>query len=95
MAKYVSLLSWTEKGVKEYRETVDRADGAKKVAADMGGSLEIYWTLGSYDVVAISEFPDDETATAFLLKVGSLGNVRSTTMRAFDSNEVERIIAKT
>jgi uncharacterized protein with GYD domain len=95
MAKYVSLLNWTEKGVKEYRETVDRADAAKKVAADMGGSLEILWTLGSYDVIAISEFPDDETATAFLLKVGSLGNVRTTTMRAFDAQEVERIIGKT
>jgi uncharacterized protein with GYD domain len=95
MAKYVSLLNWTEHGVKTYRETVERADAAKKVAADMGGSLEVMWTLGTYDLVAISEFPDDETATAFLLKVGSLGNVRSTTMRAFDGNEIERVIAKT
>jgi uncharacterized protein with GYD domain len=94
MAKYISLLNWTEQGVKGYKETVDRADAAKKVAADMGGSLDVLWTLGAYDVVAISEFPDDETATAFLLKVGSLGNVRSTTLRAFDADEIERIIAK-
>jgi uncharacterized protein with GYD domain len=95
MAKYVSLLNWTEQGVKTYRETIDRAESAKKVAADMGGSLDVMWTLGAYDVVAISEFPDDETATAFLLKVGALGNVRTTTMRAFDADEVDRIIAKT
>jgi uncharacterized protein with GYD domain len=95
MAKYVSLLNWTEQGAKTYGETVARADAAKKVAADMGGSLEVLWTLGAYDVVAISEFADDETATAFLLKVGSLGNVRTTTMRAFDADEVERIIQKT
>jgi uncharacterized protein with GYD domain len=95
MAKYVSLLNWTEQGVKTYRETIDRAEAAKKLAADMGGSVEVLWTLGTYDVVAISEFADDETATAFLLKVGSLGNVRTTTMRAFDADEVERIIGKT
>ena len=95
MAKYVSLLNWTEQGVKSYRETVARADAARKVAADMGGSLEVLWTLGTYDVVAISEFPDDETATAFLLKVGSLGHVRTTTLRAFDADEIERVISKT
>ena len=95
MAKYISMLSWTEQGVKNYRETVDRADAAKKIAADMGGSLEVYWTLGDCDVVAISEFADDETATAFLLKVGSQGNVRTKTMRAFDADEAQRIIGKT
>jgi uncharacterized protein with GYD domain len=92
MPKYVSLISWTEQGVKNYRDTVSRADDAMKAAADMGGSLEVYWTLGEFDIVAISEFPDDETATAFLLKVGSLGNIRTKTMRAFESQDVQRIV---
>jgi uncharacterized protein with GYD domain len=92
MAKYVSLLSWTDQGVKNFKDTIDRAESARKVAADMGGSLEIHWTVGEIDMVAISEFPDDETATAFLLKVGSLGNVRTRTMRAFDADEMSRII---
>jgi len=94
MSRYVTLFNWTEQGVKQYRDTVDRADAAKKVAADLGGSFEIYWTLGDYDIVAISEFPDDETATAFLLKLASLGNVRSNTMRAFDAGEMSGIIAR-
>ena len=94
MPRYVTLINWTEQGVKNYRDTVDRADAAKKVAADMGGSIDIHWTLGEYDIVVTSDFPDDETATAFLLKLSSLGNVRTKTMRAFDSTEVERIIAK-
>jgi len=92
MPKYVSLISWTEQGVKNYRDTVSRAEDAMKAAADMGGSLEVLWTLGEYDIVAISEFPDDETATAFLLKVGSLGNIRTKTMRAFESDDVHRIV---
>lgn len=92
MPKYVSLISWTEQGAKNYRDTVSRADDAMKAAADMGGSLEVYWTLGEFDIVAISEFPDDETATAFLLKVGSLGNIRTKTMRAFESGDIQRIV---
>jgi uncharacterized protein with GYD domain len=92
MAKYVSLINWTEQGIGSFRETVDRFDAARKIAADMGGSLEAHWTLGEFDIVAIMEFPDDETATAFLLKVGSLGNLRSRSMRAFDADEMSRII---
>jgi uncharacterized protein with GYD domain len=94
MAKYVSLLNWTDQGAKTANETVERADAAKKLAADMGGSLDVYWTMGQYDIVAISEFADDETAVAFLAKIASLGNVRSQTMRAFDADEVQAIMEK-
>ena len=94
MARFVSLLNWTDQGAKTAADTVDRAEAAKKVASDMGGSLEIYWTMGQYDMVAITEFADDETAVAFLAKVSSLGNVRSQTMRAFDTDSVRGIIGK-
>jgi uncharacterized protein with GYD domain len=95
MARFVSLLNWTDQGAKTAAaETVDRAEAAKKVAADMGGSLELYWTMGEYDMVAVTEFPDDETAVAFLAKVSSLGNVRSQTMRAFDADSVRAIMGK-
>lgn len=96
MAKYVSLLNWTEQGIKNFQDTVDRGDAAQQLAAKMGGKIEqIYWTLGVYDLVAISEFPDDESGTAFLLALGKIGNVRSTTLRAFDEDGMRGIIAKT
>lgn len=94
MARFVSLLNWTDQGAKTAADTVDRAEAAKKVASDMGGSLEVYWTMGAYDMVAITEFADDETAVAFLAKVSSLGNIRSQTMRAFDADSVRGIIGK-
>jgi uncharacterized protein with GYD domain len=94
MARFVSLLNWTDQGAKTAADTVNRAEAAKKVASDMGGSLEIYWTMGQYDMVAITEFADDETAVAFLAKVSSLGNIRSQTMRAFDADSVRGIIGK-
>jgi uncharacterized protein with GYD domain len=55
---------------------------------------DIYWTMGPYDVVAIADFPDDESGTAFLLALGSQGNLRSTTMRAFDQEGIRSILGK-
>lgn len=93
MPKYVSLINFTDKGIGGFKDTVSRADGAKKAAADMGGTLDVLWTVGQYDLVAISEFPDDETATKFLLNVGAQGNIRTQTMRAFDASEMSRIVS--
>jgi uncharacterized protein with GYD domain len=95
VATFVSLLSWTEQGVHAYADTTKRADAATAAFARLGGKLtEIYWTLGPYDLVAISEFPDDETATAAALQLAAAGNVRTTTMRAFSRAEVKKIIGK-
>jgi uncharacterized protein with GYD domain len=96
MPTYISLINWTEKGAASFKDTVDRAEAGKALAGTFGGALrEIYWTLGPYDVVAVSEAPDDESATAFALSLASQGNVRTTTMRAFDAGEMKAIIAKT
>ncbi len=95
MATFVSLVNWTEQGVKNFRETPKRADAFEALVNKRGGSVKsIHWTLGEYDIVAVTEFPDDETATATLLELGSLGNVRTTTLRAFDRSEIERVITK-
>jgi uncharacterized protein with GYD domain len=94
MSTYVSLINWTDEGAKTASNTVDRAEAAEKLVADMGGSLQIYWTMGQFDMVAISEFPDDETAVAFLAKLSSLGNVRTQTMRAFNGKDVRGIMSK-
>ena len=56
--------------------------------------VEEYWTMGAYDAVVVVEAPDDETVSAFMLKVGSLGNVKGQTLRAFRRNEMEGILAK-
>ncbi len=94
MSTYVSLLNWTDQGAKTAGESVARAEAAQKLAAEMGGSMQIYWTMGQYDIVAVSEFSDDETAVGFLAKVASQGNVRSQTMRAFNADEVTGIMSK-
>ncbi|WP_030746672.1 GYD domain-containing protein [Streptomyces sp. NRRL F-5135] len=95
MPTYVALLSWTDQGVRNYKDTAERAEAFGSAAQGLGARLlNIYWTVGPYDLVAIVEAPDDETATAALLRLGGVGNVRSTTLRAFGREEMEHIIAK-
>jgi uncharacterized protein with GYD domain len=95
MAKFVSLINWTDQGVKSFKETTARAAAAAAAFEKAGGSLTVYWTIGPYDIVAIAEAPDDETAMSIMLQIGSLGSVRTQTMRAFDADEMSGIVAKT
>ena len=95
MPTYVSLLNFTDQGIRTVRDTVERTDRAAGIAEKHGGGLvQTYWTVGPYDLVVVLEAPDDESLTAFLLEVGSLGNVRTTTLRAYDREEMSGIIER-
>ncbi len=95
MPKYVNLYQFTDQGIKNYQGTVERTSNAEAAIEKMGGKLvSVFWTLGTYDLVSVADFPDDETATAFSLKLSALGNARVTTLRAFDRDEMTKIIAK-
>nr|WP_240759160.1 GYD domain-containing protein [Phytoactinopolyspora endophytica] len=95
MPTYISLINWTDQGVRNTKETVERAKAATELAERMGGTLrDVYWTVGEYDIVSIAEFPDDETGTAFLLALGSQGNIRTSTLRAFNSEQMTGILGK-
>ena len=95
MPTYIILLNWTDQGVRAYKDTATRYE-AFTVALDKLGVklLDFHWTVGPYDIVCTIEAPDDETATAASLQVSGLGNVRCTTLRAFDREEMGGIIAK-
>ncbi len=96
MPTYVSLINWTEQGIHNFRDTAKRADAFAELLEKHGGKVrDIYWTLGEYDIVAVTEAPDDETITAVSLQLGSAGNVRTETLRAFSRNEIQKIIDKT
>jgi uncharacterized protein with GYD domain len=95
MATFVTLINWTDQGVKSFGDTVDRAGKAEEVAGKLGATFkDIYWTVGPYDLVTVVEAPDEETATAALLAVAAQGNIRTTTLRAFNSEEMARIVDK-
>jgi uncharacterized protein with GYD domain len=96
MPTYVVLIDWTQQGVGNFKDTVDRYEAARSQFEAVGVSFkEIYWTLGEHDMVNIVEAPDDETLAAVLLQVASLGNIRTTSMRALSVDEMRAVIAKT
>jgi uncharacterized protein with GYD domain len=95
MPTYVSLLNWTEQGIKHYRDTTDRAHDFTNLVEKSGGRVrEVLWTIGEFDLVAVFDVPDDETLTATLLQLGEKGNVRTRTMRAFNAQEMGGILQR-
>ena len=93
MPRYVTLVRWTEEGIKDVKQTTQRAEQVRQLMEQMGGRLDaIYWTLGRYDLVVVTEAPDDETAAAAVLRVASQGRVRTEVLRAFDAEEMGRIL---
>ena len=96
MATFVTTIRFTEQGIKAIGKTTKRAAALKSAANKIGVKVtNIFWTLGAYDGLLIFEAPDDETATGLLLQLGALGNVQTTTVRAFSAAEMDKILAKT
>ena len=95
MATFIVLANFTDQGVKQVKETIGRAEAFKEMARKAGVTVkDMYYTLGRYDVVALCEAADDESATALSLSIASRGNVRSETLRAFSLPEMGKILGK-
>ncbi len=95
MPTYISLVQFTDKGLQAAKETTRRvADWAAKIQPVGVNIKQMYWTLGHYDQVCVFDAPDDETAAGVLLAADMLGNIRTQTMRAFTTSEMEKILAK-
>lgn len=94
MPTYISLINYTDQGIRNIKDSPKRLDAAKKLLKDLGGELrQFYLTLGRYDIVVVAEAPSDEVVAKFTLALGSLGNVRTTTLKAFTEAEYRKIIA--
>lgn len=95
MATYITTLKFTQQGVKDIDHTTRRAAAFKAAAKKMGVKVQgMYWTLGDYDGVIVFQAADDEAATAALLHLGAMGNVHTTTCRAFTATEMDAILNK-
>ena len=95
MPKYATFLNWTGEGIQNVKDTLKPFEEGMALFEKMGVKvLSFYWTSGRYDAVAITEAADDETASVVTLTLGSQGRVRTETLRAFDTEDMERILAK-
>jgi uncharacterized protein with GYD domain len=94
MPTYVILANYTHQGIQTIKDSPKRVDGVRKMIKEMGGDLkEFYLTLGQYDFVAVAEAPSDEVVAKVLLAVGSAGNVRTITLKAFPEADFRKIVA--
>jgi len=95
MANYVILMKLTEQGAKAIKDAPGRIEAGIKAFEQMGGKVNgFYGVMGEYDYVAIGEAPSDEVATTFVLALGSLGNVKTTTLKAYTKEEFAAIVKK-
>jgi len=95
MPNYVTLMKLTDQGIKAIKDAPGRVETAKKAIEKMGGKLlNLYIVMGEYDYVGITEFPSDEVATTFALALSSLGNLTTTTLRAFTMEEFAAMVKK-
>ncbi len=94
MSTYIILLNYTDQGIRNIKDSPKRLDAAKKMLKSLGGEIkDFYLTMGSYDIAIVAEAPSDEVIAKFALASGSLGNVRTTTLKAFPEAEYRKIIA--
>jgi uncharacterized protein with GYD domain len=96
VATFITTIKFTSQGVGQVQDTTKRAAALKAAAKKLGCKVTgTYWTLGAFDGVLIFDAPDDETATALMLHLGSQGFVQTQTARAFTPAEMDKILAAT
>ena len=95
MAKFISLIKYTAKGIENVKESANRYDAFKQLCESMGAKVEgLYLTMGRYDIVVILDAPNPETVAKIILTTGSGGAVSTETLQAFSEEEYRKIISE-
>lgn len=95
MPTYITLFKLTDQGIKDVKNAPERITEGLKAFEAMGGKLTgFYAVMGEYDYVSVGEAPSDEVAMTFMLGLGAQGNVKTTTLKAFTTEEFTRIVEK-
>ena len=95
MAKYISLVKYTAKGIENVKESPNRLDAVKQLCESMGAKVEgFYLTMGRYDIIMITDAPNPETVAKIVLTVSSGGAVSTETLPAFPEEEYRKIISE-
>jgi uncharacterized protein with GYD domain len=95
MATYISLSNFTDQGIRSVKDTTKRYEAVREMGKKFNVTVkDIYWTIGSHDLVGIFEAPDDAAITAFALSIGMGGNIRTQTLRAFSKDEINGVLGR-
>ena len=92
MPTFVSLIKWTEQGIRNVKDAPKRLEAFEAAITRAGGKLkDFYLVMGEYDMVVVTEVPSEEVMAKLTLTTGMQGNVRTTTLRAFNREEATKI----
>ena len=92
MATYIMLANWTEQGIRNVKDSPSRLDAARQLCKKHGAEIkQLFMTMGSYDLVLVVEAPGDEAVAKIALATGAGGNIRTTTMKAFNEAEYRQL----
>lgn len=94
MGYYIILGNYTEQGIKNVKDSPKRDEEARRMIEKAGGKMQLYYTMGEHDFVAIIELPSDEEVAKFLLQVGRAGNVRTKTLKAWSESEIHKVMSQ-
>ena len=92
LSNFIVLGNWTEQGIKNVTEVPQRVNTTRKMIEKAGGKMQFFTTMGKYDFVLLVEIPKDEDMAAILLCLGSMGNIRTTTMKAWTEDEATKLL---
>jgi uncharacterized protein with GYD domain len=92
LSNFIVLGNWTEQGIKNISEAPERVKASRKMVENAGGKMQFFTTMGKYDFVLLVEIPKDEDMAAILLCVGSMGNIRTVTMKAWTEEEATKML---
>ena len=93
MSSYIMLANFTDQGIRDIKDSPKRANAARDLAGACGAEMkDIYLTLGGHDFVVMVDAPNDEAVAKFALKLGALGNVRTTTLKAFSEQDYRTLV---
>jgi uncharacterized protein with GYD domain len=92
MPVFVVLGNWTEQGIRNVTEAPKRAKTAHDMVNKAGGKMQLFYTMGKFDFVSIVEVPKDDDVMAILLCLGSMGNIRTITLKAWTESDAAKLL---
>lgn len=92
LQNFVVFGHWTEQGIKKVKDAPERVKNTRSMIEKAGGKMQLFYTAGKYDFVMIVEIPKENDLMAILLCLGSMGNIRTTTMKAWTEAEGAKIL---
>ena len=96
MVRYLALLNFTDRGIQEVKQSIQRSQDFRSEVENAGGKVvDLYWAVGEFDGVVIIEAPSEEVGAAILLSLGNPGFVRPTKLRIYDEGQFREILSQT